>query len=357
MNNKKLLFKAIVGSQSYGLETPTSDIDIKGVYIQDRDDLLVDGKYEPHYEVNKDETYYELRNFLKLLSVGNPTAIELLFTPIDCILETTSEFNILRDNRSLFVTKKLYNSYGGYAAAQLKKAKGLDKKFNWEKSRIERKDILDFCTVLGRNEGKSQKLNTFLEEWGIHQKEIGLTKVDGFRDTYKLYITPNPATQGVVYRGVMKEDSNEVRVSEIPKKYADNWMGSLYFNREAYSTHCKDYKSYKKWEEERNESRYKESREGQLYDSKNIMHTARLVMTIEKIHEVGTLNLDMSEHKTELLAIKHGKVNLEAIFAALNNRVKRLDLLKKESTLNEEVDMELVNDLELYIRNSVYYGK
>lgn len=36
----RTIFKAIVGSQAYGTNIPTSDTDYKGVYMQSEDDLL-----------------------------------------------------------------------------------------------------------------------------------------------------------------------------------------------------------------------------------------------------------------------------------------------------------------------------
>lgn len=35
-----IIYKTIVGSQAYGTSIPTSDIDIKGIYVQPNDDIL-----------------------------------------------------------------------------------------------------------------------------------------------------------------------------------------------------------------------------------------------------------------------------------------------------------------------------
>lgn len=346
----KLIFKAVVGSQAYGLQTPTSDTDIKGVYIQYYKDLLQAGTYEPFIMVNKDECYYELRNFLELLAAGNPTAIELLATPENCVLETSPEFEEILKHKHMFITQKLYDSFGGYALAQIKKAQGLNKKFNWEQSRIDKKEVIDFCKLLGRPVGRVMPLTQYLSQVGVEQSEVALTKVEGFRDTYKLYLPPNPATEGVIYRGVMKEDSNEVRTSEVPKAYSDDWIGVVYFNREAYSTHCRDYKSYKKWLESRNEARYKESREGQQYDSKNILHCARLIITIEDIHDTGRLNIDMSDRRDELLDIKFGRVDLEKVFGEYSNRAAEISKLKEDSILMGHTPIVFVRQIELKLR-------
>ncbi len=143
----KFIFRAIVGSQSYGTQTPTSDIDMKGVYMQSERELLSFG-YKEQYEVGKDESYYEVRRFLQLLQSANPTVLELLYSPDDCILEKTPHFDLIINNRDKFLTQKCLMSFGGYAVAQIKKAKGLDKKMNWDKGKITRKDVLDFCYVL-----------------------------------------------------------------------------------------------------------------------------------------------------------------------------------------------------------------
>lgn len=38
--NSKIIMRAIVGSQAYGLATETSDIDYKTIYIQSDEDIL-----------------------------------------------------------------------------------------------------------------------------------------------------------------------------------------------------------------------------------------------------------------------------------------------------------------------------
>lgn len=101
----KIIFKAVVGSQSYGTSTPESDIDIKGVYIQPVEDLVTFG-YKEQVNVNKDECYYEIRRFLQLAQTGIPTVLELLFTPEDCILETTPEFELVKAEAAYFIEKQ-----------------------------------------------------------------------------------------------------------------------------------------------------------------------------------------------------------------------------------------------------------
>ncbi len=73
----KLVFQAIVGSQSYGTSTPTSDIDYKGVYQQDNNDIL-GFKYKEQITVTDDEVYYEVKRFLELLQTAINSHIKYL---------------------------------------------------------------------------------------------------------------------------------------------------------------------------------------------------------------------------------------------------------------------------------------
>jgi len=185
--DEKLVFKAIVGSQSYGTSTPTSDVDYKGVYMQSVDELLGFG-YKEQIEVGKDECYYEVRRFLQLLQSANPTVLELLYSPSDCILQSSTQFDLIVQHRDKFLTQKCLSSFGGYAVAQIKKAKGLDKKMNYEKDRMIRKDVLDFCYVLVENDNfKTQPFKSYLKSEGKRQENCGLAKLDHFRDCYSLF--------------------------------------------------------------------------------------------------------------------------------------------------------------------------
>lgn len=43
--------------------------------------------YKEQINIDKDTCLYEIRRFLQLLCSGNPTMLELLYIPEDCILE------------------------------------------------------------------------------------------------------------------------------------------------------------------------------------------------------------------------------------------------------------------------------
>jgi hypothetical protein len=355
----KMIFKAIVGSQSYGTSTPTSDVDYKGVYVQPNDDIL-SFRYKEQYEVGNDESYYEVKRFIQLLSSANPTVLELLYSPPECILHKDQLFDLIVSQRDKFLTKKCLNSFGGYAVAQIKKAKGLDKKMNYEKHRVERKDVLDFCYVL---EDKSMPLKKWLKDEGKMQEHCGLAKLDHMRDCYTLYYdhlaemkSTNPRFEGggYGYKGIAGEDSNEVRLSSIPKHAIKEAF--FYFNKDGYSMHCKDYNEYVTWLQNRNVNRFTETKEhGQKIDGKNLLHCRRLLDMAAEIATGGTITV-RRPNAEYLLQIRRGEVNLDALIEGAEEDLKKLDDLYEKSGLPEDVSEDFMNDLLLKIRKTDIYG-
>lgn len=137
-----------MGSQAYGIATPNSDIDVKGIYIQNIFDVA-SFNYEQQIMPNKDTTYYEIKRFLELATSANPTILELMWMPDRCIqIKDPLFIKYIESNRDTFLTKQCANSFMGYAYQQIVKARGLDKKMNWEKDRITRKTPIDFCKFL-----------------------------------------------------------------------------------------------------------------------------------------------------------------------------------------------------------------
>lgn len=120
------------GSHLFGLNTPTSDMDMGGLFRNDIDDLL--NLQNPAGEISDskhDITYYELKKFLNLACTNNPTVLETLWVPKECIHMKTNVYDRLIQDRSLFITKGCFFSYTGYAHAQIKRAKGKNKKVNF----------------------------------------------------------------------------------------------------------------------------------------------------------------------------------------------------------------------------------
>jgi hypothetical protein len=341
IQGNELLFKTLVGSQAYGTSTPASDEDFKGCYMQSTDDLVGFG-YREQIDVTKDECYYELRRFMQLLQSANPTMLEMLFVPDECVVHKSPVWDILVKNRGSFLTRKCRDSFGGYAVAQIKRAKGLNKKMNWEDNRVERKDVLDF--VYAYEEGKTYPVKEYLTAKGRIQEGCGLVGLDHFPGTYALYYNE---TYG--YKGICGPDSNDIRLSSVPK--GEKPLTTIYFNKDAYSIHCKDFLSYTEWLANRNTTRYVDVADhGQKVDGKNLMHCRRLIDTALEIGQTGTLSV-RRPNREYLLSIRKGEVDLETIIAEAERDLLLLDDIYKGSPLPEECDKERVNEILLEMRH------
>ena len=343
----KTIYRVIVGSQSYGTSVEGSDIDYKGVYAQSTDELIGFG-YKEQINTNKDDTSYEIRRFIDLLETANPTVLEMLYSPEDCIVEKDTAFDILIKHRDKFLTKKCLHSFGGYAIAQIKKAKGLDKKMNWEKDRVTRKTPLDF--VYAYSNGKTIPILDFLKIYNFNQEKCGLVALDHFKDCYALYYDYSISNQ-LSYRGIIADDSNEIRLSSVPKGQVSETV--IYYNKEGYSTHCKDYKEYTEWLANRNTQRYVDlENHNQKIDGKNMLHCRRLLDMAMEIAQTGDIQV-RRPNAEYLLKIRRGQVPLEEIIKQAEIDIKALDELYKNSNLPDKVDKEVVNNILLEIRHSL----
>lgn len=120
MKPDNIILEGITGSRAYGLDTETSDTDIKGVYVAPTQDIL--GLYNVKETVDHTEpdwVYHEVGKFIELAMKGNPTILEMLF--LDGYLTLTKFGKMLVDNRHHFLSNVIYKSYGGYALSQARK--------------------------------------------------------------------------------------------------------------------------------------------------------------------------------------------------------------------------------------------
>ncbi|MFH6990016.1 DNA polymerase beta superfamily protein [Flavobacterium collinsii] len=340
-----ILFEVISGSRSFGLNTPTSDTDIKGVYYLPKEKFFgLDYIPQVSNETN-DEVYYEIGRFVELLLKNNPNILEILASPEDCILykHPLMEHLQLGD----FLSKLCKDSFAGYAVTQIKKARGLNKKIVNPMPK-EKKNLLDFCYVLNGYETVS--LLAFLKENNWNQEQIGLVNLPNSKGMFAMFYDEN-RTLG--YKGIIqKETSNEVSLSSIPKD--EKLMGYLSCNQEGYSKYCKEYTEYWNWIEKRNEDRYNTNQQhGKNYDSKNMMHTIRLLQTAEQILSTGKLNIRVS-NRDELLDIKAGNKEYDDLLEMADNLIASIESHFVTSKLPDKPDEEKAIQTLIEVREKLY---
>ncbi len=343
------IYLVIRGSHAYGTNIETSDTDYAGVFVQSMDSIL-GSKYKEQVNDDKNDiVIYEIQRFLELLAKNNPTILELLNTPEDCVIYKHPIFDEVLANRDKFITKVCANSFGGYAKQQIGRAKGQNKKQNWEMNRVVRKSPLNFCYVIGGNRNKNGTipLIQWLVNKNIDQRECGLVKLDNARDTYALYYNEENK-----YKGVVNDNSNELLLTAVPK--GDLPIIYISYNMDGYTKHCKDFNSYQKWLEERNETRWVDVKShGQKIDGKNMMHCRRLMDMAREIGEGKGINV-RRENAQELIDIRKGKVDLDTLITHIESEIKNVDKIYKNSTLPDAINMDFVEDILLDIRKNIY---
>lgn len=183
---KHLLFKVIAGSKAYGLDLPTSDTDIRGIFLQPNEFRLGNGYKEQLNDEKNDIVYYELNRFVNLLAGNNPNIIENLFVPEDKILFFDPKIKPLYDNRNKFLTKKIRFTFGGYSISQIKKARGLNKKIVNPVCK-ERKTPLDFCYIFEKENGYMMLAKQWLRKHNKKQELCGLSEMPNGVQLYKVH--------------------------------------------------------------------------------------------------------------------------------------------------------------------------
>lgn len=382
----KPLLLVIRGSHAYGTNIETSDTDYAGVFIQSQEDIFGFNYKEQINDDTNDTVIYEIKRFLQLLASNNPTVLELLNTPKDCIIYKDPIFDLILENRDKFITKVCAKSFGGYGKMQIQKAKGQNKKQNWEKDKVTRKDVLDFVYVL---EGPKSIPWKKWNDGRYEEKFIGVVNVPNAMNIYAvyydadahLYFSENISEEtriilakqiellkarkesgqsmGFGYKGLVKTDegqnvaeSNALRLSSIPK--GEEPICNIVYNKDGYSEHCKDFKSYEDWLANKNDARWVDVKShGQKIDGKNMMNSRRLMDMAREIALGLGINV-RRENAQELIDIRKGKIDLQTLIEQVEAEIIEIDELFANSNLPDKVDESFVNEILIKIRKNIY---
>lgn len=405
--SNRIILQALSGSKLYGTDTPESDTDIRGIFINPVNEYI--SLFEPSEEIIDTETdtkYFGLKKFFKLLTTANPNILELLYLPKEAIFYKTKSYDTIVENRDLFLTKSAFNSYVQYALGQVKKAKGVNKKANRMSDNINirgiekikqalrdevitqewvelkfNKNFFSYLIKNGEifplsNKTKFKEMDKLLEDYDVNslrfpmktdfiyyeQKNVGktpfrfvkksdydytnysITSVEHLPNTYRLYKNG---------KGIL-EDNQFVCTSMTLQEEIDNFERIIYFNEDEYSKAKAEYNSFWEWMANRNEERYKTCwNEEKQYDCKNLMHCVRLLFEAESIFKDNKLIVRFEGDKLQMLKdIRAGKYTYEEILKLVEDMVLKITELKNKSNLPNQVNMKKLNELYSNIINA-----
>ena len=112
------ILSVVVGSRAYGLAGPGSDHARRGVFAAPTEAFWGLDKPPTHRDGPRDEEFtWEVERFCTLALQANPTVLEVLWSPL---IETiTPDGSSLRQARRAFLSRRVAETYGGYARDQL----------------------------------------------------------------------------------------------------------------------------------------------------------------------------------------------------------------------------------------------
>jgi hypothetical protein len=120
----KEICRIVAGSRLYGLETPDSDTDTRGVFLcTDPSEIIGLSRRDIIKSGSEDSLFLEFRHYLLQLRKTNSFAMELLFA--EGFENIAEEFEVVRLNRlRLIDSERLFSSLMGYIRSERRLANG-----------------------------------------------------------------------------------------------------------------------------------------------------------------------------------------------------------------------------------------
>ena len=312
-----LLVKTKFGSHLYGTDTPTSDIDIKGVYLPEARDILLQRvkdnvntqtKVDKHARNSADDVdmeVFSLQEYLRLLMEGQTVAIDMLFTPSDFyLMESSPEWRQVLEHKEKFVHSGS-SAFAGYCKTQSNKyclkgtrlstvrgalelvgklydsGSGYQRLSDFEKQMAEFNEGKEFANFV---DCKGPKEGTFTKHWEVCNRKI-----------------PFHATVKYTHE----------RLSDVVNEYGD---------------------------------RAKKAEENAGKDWKALSHAVRVCQEAIELMNTGKVTFPRPEADL-LLQIKKGEMEYDLVAALIEKGLAELEVATANSTMRKKPDSEFADDL------------
>src|SRR4051812_34552174 len=115
-----IIYRCVIGSRAYGLDTDESDTDLRGVYLAPAElQWSLFGAPEQFEDNVGQSCYWELQKFLTMALKANPNILECLYSPL--VEKATPVGEELLAMRDAFLSQMIFQTFNGYAMSQFKK--------------------------------------------------------------------------------------------------------------------------------------------------------------------------------------------------------------------------------------------
>lgn len=305
-----IILLTVGGSHAYGTDVETSDLDIRGVALNSKKEILtMNCDNTPIVEKQTDTTIYFLKQIIRLLTNANPNCIEILGTKPEHLFICTEEGRLLRDNAKIFLSKKAKHSFGGYATSQLRRLQNALARDSYSQKEKEQH-------ILG-------SIQNQIEHFKMKYHQITSKNIN-------LYID----------KSCKKDFDEEIYIDMNLEHYPLRDLRSIYSDM---LNVVKDYENLN----------HRNNKKDELHLNKHAMHLIRLLIMGTEILEGKGINTYREKDRDLLLKIrngefvkqKDGKNDYSLIFEMVDEYDKKFKYAAENTDLPDNPNYEAINDL------------
>ncbi|NCB94243.1 MAG: nucleotidyltransferase [Clostridia bacterium] len=312
---ERIILLGLSGSYSYGTNNENSDIDVRGITLNRRSDLIGLTSYEQYVDDNTDTTIYTFNKMITLLLSCNPNTVELLGLNPEHYLYKNEIGSSLVDNYRMFLSKRAIQSFGGYADAQLRRPQNALARDSYPQSEKEQHIF--------------NSVKNAMYDFASRYRAFGQGSVN-------LYIDQAENA------GLESEIFMDVNLSHYPlRDYKSMWaeMNNI----------VKDYEKIGK----------RNHKKDDIHLNKHAMHLVRLFMMAIDILEKGEINTYRKEEHELLLNIRGGAYHKadgtfsKEFYEIISDYERKLEEAAKKTKLPDEPDMIKVQEYVMSVNERV----
>lgn len=314
-----IILLGLGGSHAYGTQVETSDLDIRGIALNSKRDILTNENFDQFINEDTDTVIYSFNKMLTLLSSCNPNTIEMVGLKPEQYLFIHPLGQELLDNKKMFLSTRAVHTFGGYAEQQLRR---LGNKSN---------------RLVSQSEKEKHIFNTIRNA----MYDIKLAYQDFTDEEIKLYIDK------AVQEGYDTEIFMDVNLKHYPlRDYCSVWNEM----KAIVSSYSKIGK--------RNEKAIQKDKLG-----KHMMHLIRLYMMCIDILEKEEIITYRKEEHDLLMDIRNNKYlddNMQPtlnFYELLNEYQKRFDYAKKNTSLPDKPNYKRIIEFQMYVNEKIVRGE
>jgi len=310
--NDNIVLLTFGGSHAYGLNGINSDLDIRGITLNTPKEILtMNPRDKPYIDNNTDTVIYTLVQIIDLLSKCNPNTIEILGCKDEHYFISSEEGKLIKDNIEVFLSKKVIDSFLGYATSQLRRLQNARARDSYL-----------------QKEKENHMLNSIKRQLVHFQNHY--TKHD--KSSLNLYLDKSEK------EGFDEEIFIDVVLKHYPLRDFNGMMSEM-------TNVIRDY----------NKLNNRNKKKDEEHLMKHISTLVRLLMMGTEILETKKVNTYRKDEKERelLLNIRNEKIGYNEIDEIIDEHEKKFDYASNNTELPDKPDWDKINELTMDINKGV----